>query len=118
VKGDCILTKPNSSAGYRVIRQGHGLRVNAAKVALEKSLGRPLAPGNVADHLCRNRSCVNPEHLEEVTLAENTRRANFRADEVPCPAGHVGSFTRYPNGRGRHCRTCDVERHGRRAVAS
>lgn len=33
-----------------------------------------LAPGIQLDHLCRNRSCVNPDHLEPVSAAENKRR--------------------------------------------
>lgn len=33
-----------------------------------------LLPGMVIDHLCRNRLCVNPEHLEQVTNLENLRR--------------------------------------------
>jgi hypothetical protein len=39
----------------------------------------PIPEGYQIDHLCRNHSCVNPEHLEAVTQAENMRRgANTR----------------------------------------
>lgn len=36
----------------------------------------PIPEGLQVDHLCRVRHCVNPEHLEIVTSAENTRRGN------------------------------------------
>lgn len=35
---------------------------------------RPLTPGLVLDHRCRVRRCLNPEHLEEVTSRQNTKR--------------------------------------------
>ena len=42
------------------------------------------------DHVCRRRSCVNPTHLEAVTLVENQKRrfARNRRDITRCPMGH------------------------------
>lgn len=41
----------------------------------------PIQSGLVVDHLCRNRKCVNPDHLESVSITENTRRAFHSARE-------------------------------------
>lgn len=59
------------------------------------------------DHLCRNRGCVNPRHLEPVTAAENTRRALVR--EV-CKAGiHslTGNNVKVRSNGERSCRECE-----------
>ena len=50
---------------------GTGVNMNAHRVALALHLGRQLPHDMTVDHLCQNVKCVNPGHLELVTIAEN-----------------------------------------------
>jgi len=86
--------------------------------------GRELDPVLVLDHLCRNRACCNPDHLEQVTFAENLRRGGLGTHnriKMHCPKGHPYSkrnTMKTPNGR-RKCRTCDnTARSARRKRAA
>lgn len=49
---------------------------------------RPVERSEAVDHLCRNRLCVNPAHLEAVTPAENARRALVGRTQRFCKRGH------------------------------
>lgn len=67
-------TRTLQSSGYAAIYDGHSGAEQAHRVAWELANG-PIPDGLEVDHLCRVRHCVNPEHLEPVTRAENIRRA-------------------------------------------
>lgn len=67
------------------------------------------------DHLCREKRCVNPGHLEPVTAAENIRRAH--AAKTHCAQGHPFDETNtYRHGGRRYCRSCRKNRKRRRAA--
>lgn len=108
-EGDCrIFTGAVANSGYG--RIGFGNRtLQAHRAAYEVFVG-PIPVGAHIDHLCRNRLCCNPEHLEVVTQSENNRRAGIarRANQTHCKRGH--EFTRdntFLHARGgRQCREC------------
>lgn len=83
--------------------------LKAHRVAYELLVG-PIPAGLVLDHLCRNRRCVNPDHLEPVNLVENVMRGvgvgPTNAAKTTCHRGH--ELTR--NKAGRYCRTCHNDR--------
>ena len=72
-----------------------------------------IDPGLVLDHLCRNKGCVNPHHLEPVTDQENLWRGHHGWDwqlkKTHCPKGHPYDLLNTRVGRdghGRWCREC------------
>lgn len=97
----------------------HGRSRQAHRVAWELTNG-PVPDDLPLDHLCRNKRCVNPGHLEPVSQKTNLHRGNGWAGRhvraTHCPQGHpYNAANTYRKQRRTHvsreCRQCDRDRH-------
>ncbi len=110
--------KPFCKAGYvRAVvgsrRDGTRKKVLAHRLSYETFIGK-IPKGMTIDHLCNNTSCVNPEHLEAVTLWENISRSKtsptaVNARKTNCPKCN-SEYTNKKTG-GRYCKPCYIEYH-------
>lgn len=108
-----------SDVGYGTKRI-NGRTVLAHRWMYQQANG-PIPTGLTIDHLCRNRACVNPAHMEPVTHKVNVLRGMspnaINARKTHCLRGHEFTLanTYIPPGRQRRqCRACAAERDKKR----
>ena len=108
--GDCWeWTARKVTGGYGQYQLPTGENVMAHRLAWSLLVG-PIE-AETLDHLCTNKACVKPDHLEPVSLAENIRRSKVRH---VCRNGHrylpSNTIVRTNGGKrprtSRRCRTC------------
>ncbi len=91
-----------------------GTNMGAHRWAYEHYVGS-IPDGLVIDHLCRRRNCVNPDHMEPVTVAENNLRGvgvgAINARKTHCKHGHpFDDDNTYVYNDIRYCATCVARR--------
>lgn len=122
----CWIYASNHPDGYGRVRVGK--RSRAAHLLTYEQMIGDIPDGLQLDHLCRNRSCVNPYHLDPVTQSVNSLRspivgrANSR--KTHCKRGHEFTpentgYAKQSGGRGiaRRCRTCARDASRERRVS-
>ena len=121
--GCWVWTGANNGVGYGVVgRGGREGQTYVHRVMYEYHRG-PIPDGLILDHLCRNRGCANPSHLEPVTHRENLRRGfgvtGINARKTVCAQGHpfdeANTYV-YASGA-RSCRACARDQQAARRAA-
>ena len=112
-----------NNSGYGLFRVSTTRRTTAHRMAYESFVG-PIPTGYEVDHaVCSNRICVNPNHLEAVTLTVNRERrvlprgsSHYKGSRTECVHGHpYDAENTYVAANGqRVCRTCKREATRRR----
>ena len=107
--GCWLWTGSLNIGGYGRIRIGSKTLL-AHRVSYEQYVGKIQ---NELDHLCRNRACINYNHLEDVTRKENYRRGLRKTCITHCPKGHeYNKENTYivPTTGWRRCKVCAKDR--------
>src|SRR3990172_7670144 len=120
-ENDCWLMKTNEPTGYgKVWHEGKNAYAHRITYELFRA---PIPTGLTIDHLCHVRNCVNPWHLELVTMRENLLRGEgptaANARRTQCSRGH--EFNEANTGvrktGQRYCRACHREQYHERKAA-
>lgn len=123
VKGDCWVWakafRDEDGYGLFVMSEGRTVRAHRWSYCRAKNIVFDSFAGEVLDHLCRNRSCVRPDHLEHVTAKVNAERS-AAGEKTHCHRGHefTPENTRIKKNGTRACKKCHVddERERKRRV--
>jgi len=112
--GDCWIWQGQVNAkGYSYFKLQRKVKYSgAAHRILYLLIKGTIAQGLQLDHLCRNKLCINPDHLEPVTGIENCRRIPYY-NRSYCLHGHSmsGNNVGYRKDHyGRYCKRCSVIR--------